>query len=296
MRIILTGASGFIGAQLVPHLESHGHQTVRLVRRPPSNQFEHQWSPGTGDLDSRVLDGADAVINLAGAGVGDHRWTKQYKEEILSSRLNSTRTLVDAIHRAKQPPPVMVNASAIGFYGDRGEESLDETSKPGAGFLAEVCEAWEHELIRLPSSTRQVRARTGIVLGSTGGALAKLQPLIKAGVAGPLGSGKQWWSWIAIDDVVRAYEFVVREQSVVGPVNFVSPDPRRNKDVIATIARRLHRPALFPAPAVALRSALGGFASDLLSSSCITPRALKQAGFTFNYPTIGDAAEWIARS
>lgn len=294
MKIVIAGAGGFIGSALLAGLAGAGHSTLRLVRRPPAGRLERRWDPARRSIDEQIVDGADAVINLAGAGVGDHRWTAGYRRLIVSSRVDTTRTLVEAVRRVEDPPRVFVNASAVGFYGDRGDEVVSEDAASGTGFLADVCREWEGALEGLPAGVRVVRARTGIVLGSGGGAVGKLLPIIRAGLGGPLGSGRQWWPWITLHDIVRAYLHAVTDDTVAGAVNFVGPAPERNATVVRALARALGRPAVFPVPAWALRAAVGGFAADIVASTRALPDALTASGFEFAHQDIDDAARWLA--
>jgi uncharacterized protein (TIGR01777 family) len=290
MKVVISGASGLIGGGLTAQLESEDNQVLRLVRSDTARDGEAVWNPGTGELDPAVIAGADAVINLNGRNVGDGRWSKAVKEELWSSRLQPTRTLVEAIGRADPPPRLLVNASAIGYYGDRGEETLDETAAPGAGFLAELSSAWEEAAAAAQSdSTRVVMLRLGMVV-ARGGALAKMLPPFKLGLGGPLGSGRQWWSWVAIEDVVGSIRFAMRTPELSGAVNVVSPRPERCSDFARTLGRVLRRPAVLPTPAPMVRLALGEMADALLLASArVMPTALEEAGFSFRVPALEDA-------
>ncbi|GAB3566729.1 TIGR01777 family oxidoreductase [Spelaeicoccus albus] len=294
MKIVLSGVGGFVGSELQRCLAEAGHSTVRLVRRPPASRLEKQWDPARHSLDEAIIDGADAVINLAGAGVADRRWTSRYRHLIVSSRVDTTQTLADAVRRVASPPRVFVNASAVGFYGDRGDEVLTEAAPIGTGFLADVCREWEAAASQLPAGVRAVRARTGIVLGTGGGAAGKMLPLLRAGLGGPLGTGRQWWPWITLADVARAYAHVVADETISGPVNFVGPEPQRNKRVIRALAGAFGRPAALPVPGWALHAAVDGFAADILASTRAVPTALTASGFEFAHPDIGSAARWLA--
>jgi uncharacterized protein (TIGR01777 family) len=296
VRIAVTGSTGLIGTALVTHLHAAGHDVVRLVRRAPRAADEVAWDPDTGAVDLNGLAGVDGAVHLAGAGVGDHRWTDAYKNTIVSSRVNSTRTLVDALARLDPVPRVLVSGSAVGYYGDRGDESLTEESGPGTGFVSDVVKEWEAAAAPAQDAgIRVVLARTGIVMSPHGGALAQLLPLARLGLAGPLGSGRQWWPWITLDDEVRALAFLL-EKDVEGPVNLGSPQPRRNIEAIRAIAHALHRPALVPAPAFALRLLLGEFASDVLASQRMLPAKLLEAGFGFHHQNVDQAAAWVVRA
>jgi len=284
-RIAITGASGLIGTALVGHLKSEGHTVQRFVRRPVVAPDEIQWDPKTGYVDIEALRGVDAVIHLAGVGVGDKRWTKKYRSEILNSRLLGTTAIAHAVNEVK--PQVFISASAIGWYGESGNRTVVESDRVGDDFLAAVCREWEGAA-DLVTDVRTVKIRTGLVLDPTGGALGRMLPLFRLGLGGKLGNGKQWWSWITLHDVIRAITFLL-ENKVSGPVNLTSPNPVTNQEFTAALARAMHRPALFPAPAIALKIALGGFSSEILGSKKVAPHALTEAGFTWNYPHITNA-------
>jgi uncharacterized protein (TIGR01777 family) len=284
-RIAITGASGLIGSALVGHLKSEGHTVQRLVRRATVAPDEIQWDPKTGYVDIEALRGVDAVIHLAGVGVGDKRWTKRYKSEILNSRLLGTTAIANAVAEVK--PQVFISASAIGWYGDSGNRAVVESDSVGNDFLAAVCREWEGAA-DLAGDIRTVKLRTGLVLDPTGGALGRMLPLFRFGLGGKLGSGKQWWSWITLHDVVRAIIFAL-EHPIAGPVNLTTPNPVTNQEFTAALARAMNRPALFPAPAIALKIALGGFSSEVLGSKKVMPNALSDAGFVWDYPHITNA-------
>ena len=286
-RIAITGASGLIGSALVGYLKSQGHTVQRLVRRPALSSEEITWDPIAGTVDMEALAGVDAAIHLAGAGVSDKRWTKKYKSEILNSRLLGTTTIAKAVAIVK--PQVFLSASAIGWYGESGNRSVIESDRVGDDFLAAVCREWE-AAADLAGDVRTVKMRTGLVLDPTGGALGKMLPLFRFGLGGKLGNGKQWWSWITLHDQIRAIAFLL-ENKVSGPVNLTSPNPVTNSEFTAGLARAMHRPALFPVPAIALKIALGGFSSEVLGSKKVLPQALTEAGFTFDYPHISSALE-----
>ena len=291
-RIAITGASGLIGSALVGHLKSEGHTVQRLVRRAPISPDEIQWDPKSGYVDIEALRGVDAVIHLAGVGVGDKRWTKKYKAEILNSRLLGTTAIAHAVAEVK--PQVFISASAIGWYGESGNRAVVETDSAGNDFLAAVCREWE-SAADLAGDVRTVKIRTGLVLDPTGGALGKMLPLFRFGLGGKLGSGKQWWSWITLHDVVRAIVFAL-ENKISGPMNLTSPNPVTNQEFTSALARALKRPALFPAPAIALKIALGGFSSEVLGSKKVIPAALTEAGFTWDYPHITSALSVLVES
>lgn len=286
-RIAVTGASGLIGSSLVGYLKSQGHTVQRLVRRPAVSSEEITWDPIAGTVDMEALAGVDAVIHLAGAGVSDKRWTKKYKSEILNSRLLGTTTIAKAVAIVK--PQVFISASAIGWYGESGNRAVIESDRVGDDFLAAVCREWE-SAADLAGDVRTVKLRTGLVLDPTGGALGKMLPIFRFGLGGKLSNGKQWWSWITLHDQIRAIAFLL-ENKVSGPVNLTSPNPVTNSEFTAGLARAMHRPALFPVPAIALKLVLGGFSAEVLGSKKVMPHVLTEAGFTFDYPHISSALE-----
>jgi uncharacterized protein (TIGR01777 family) len=284
-RVAVTGASGLIGTALVGHLRNEGHTVQRFVRRPAIARDEISWDPKAGTVDLTALEGVDAVIHLAGAGVGDKRWTKKYKSTILNSRLLGTTAIANAVATVK--PSVFISASAIGWYGETGNRAVTESDRGGDDFLAAVCREWE-AAADLAQGVRTVKIRTGLVLDPTGGALGKMLPLFRLGLGGKLGNGKQWWSWITLHDVIRAISFLL-EKKIEGPVNLTSPNPVTNQEFTSALARAMHRPALFPAPAIGLKIALGGFSSEILGSKKVMPQELTNAGFTWDYPHITNA-------
>jgi uncharacterized protein (TIGR01777 family) len=298
MDIAVTGASGLIGSTLVDRLRGSGHGVRRLVRPGKAlGPGDVRWDPRSGAVDLAGLAGVDGVVHLAGAGVGDHRWTESYRKEIRQSRVDGTRTIVRAIERLDPRPSVLVSQTAVGWYGDRGDELLTESSGPGTGFLAEVAQVWEDEALNLQGSgTRVVTARTGIVMSRSGGALAPLLRAIKLGAGGPLGSGQQWWSWISLPDEIRALEFLLTSD-LSGPVNLTSPQPARQSDLVTALARALHRPSFVPAPGIALRALLGPMANDMvLASQRVLPNKLDQAGFDFLHDDLDAVAAWVTSS
>ncbi|MFM7623811.1 MAG: TIGR01777 family oxidoreductase [Actinomycetota bacterium] len=284
-RIAITGASGMIGSALVGHLKSEGHTIQRLVRRPVVSPDEVLWNPNTGEVDLAALEGVDAVIHLAGANVGDKRWSKKYRAEILNSRLLGTNTIATAVSKLK--PDVFISSSAIGWYGETGNRAVTEDDRPGDDFLAAVCKEWE-AAADTATDTRTVKIRTGLVLEPTSGAMGKMLPLFRFGLGGKLGSGKQWWSWITLHDQLRAICYLL-EKDVEGPVNLVAPNPATNQEFTAALARALRRPALIPVPGFALRIVLGGFSSEILGSKRVTPKKLVDSGFQFDYPHLAPA-------
>ena len=287
-RIAITGASGLIGTALVGKLKSDGYTVQRLVRRPTVSPEEIFWNPAQSEIDLDSLAGVDAVIHLAGAGVGDKRWTKKYKSEILNSRLLGTTTIANAVAQVK--PKVFISSSAIGWYGETGNRAVVESDRGGDDFLAAVCREWE-AAADLASDVRTVKIRTGLVLDPTGGALGRMLPLFRFGLGGKLGNGKQWWSWITLHDHLRAIEFLMENDQISGAVNLTSPNPGTNQEFTSALARALRRPALFPAPAFALKAALGGFSTEILGSKKVLPGVLQDAGFNFDFPHIGPALD-----
>lgn len=290
-RIAISGASGLIGTALVGHLRSEGHTVQRLVRRKAQAPDEIQWDPASNSVDIDALTGVDAIIHLAGANVGDHRWTKKYRAEILNSRLLGTTAIAHAVTTVA--PKVFISASAIGYYGETGNRAVTESDRGGDDFLAAVCREWE-AAADLASNTRVVKIRTGLVLEPTGGALGRMLPLFRFGIGGKLGSGKQWWSWITLHDQIRAIYHLL-ESEISGPVNLTSPNPVSNQEFTAALARALHRPALLPVPGFALKIALGGFSTEILGSKKVLPQALLDSGFTFDYPHITSALDELVQ-
>ena len=293
MKVVVTGASGLIGTALVTSLRGDGHDVLRLVRRAPRGSDEAEWNPGTRTLDPSVLAGADAVVHLAGAGVGDKRWSDDYKRTILASRVDGTATIAAALAACADDarPRVLVSASGVGYYGDTRDEVTDETSPVGEGFLADVVRQWEAATApAADAGVRVVMTRNGLVLAEHGGVLGKMLPVFKLGLGGRLGSGRQWMSWIALPDHIAALRFLLDHDEVSGPVNVTAPEPVRNRDYTRALGRALHRPALAVVPPFALRAAFGEFADEgVLVSQRIVPARLEAAGFAFTYADI-DAA------
>ena len=297
MKVAVAGASGLIGRALLPALEARGHEVLRLVRRQASSADEVSWHPGAGSIDAAALEGVDAVINLAGAGVGDHRWSDDYKAEILGSRVDGTSLLARTMAAMSPRPSVLVNASAIGWYGDTGDRAVDETEPAGSGFLADVVREWEAATKPAEDAgIRVVRLRTGLVVARDGGAWARLFPIFKLGLGGRMGSGRQYWSWISLRDEVRAIIFCLEDASIQGPVNLTGPTPVTNAEVVAAMGQVMSRPTVLPVPAFALQLALGEFSTEILSSSRVLPRALERAGFTWQDESITDAIRWAQGS
>lgn len=284
-KVAVTGASGLIGSALCAQLRNNGNQVIKIVRRAARVSDEISWNPIKGEIDLSALEGVDAVFHLAGAGVGDKRWSAAYRSEILNSRLLGTTTIANACEQIQ--PEVFISASAIGYYGETGNRAVTESDRGGEDFLSIVCREWE-SVANLAPSVRTIKIRTGLVLDPTGGALGRMLPLFKFGLGGKLGSGKQWWSWITLHDQVRAMIFLMNSK-LEGPVNLTTPNPVTNQEFTAALARTLKRPAFFPAPAFALRAVLGGFSTEVLGSKKIIPKVLMDNNFEFDYPHLLDA-------
>lgn len=294
-RIAVTGATGFIGARLLPELRARGHDVVLLTRHPRANRDEVRWDPARGELDPRALDGVTAAIHLAGENVGQ-RWTTARRRRILRSRVEGTALLARTLAELRPRPGVLVSVSAVGYYGDGGDRDLDESSPEGDGFLAEVVRRWEEaaEPAR-QAGIRVVHPRLGVVLGSGGGALARLLPVFRFCLGGRLGNGRQWMSWIAREDAARALAFLL-EAPLEGAVNVVAPQPVRNADFTRTLARVLHRPAPWVVPAFALELLYGRMAREtLLWGQRVSSGRLRDAGFGFTHPTLGEALQAAIR-
>ena len=287
MKIVITGSSGLIGSALVRDCEKKNFEVLKLVRRAPKQENESQWDPIKGIVDLNVLEKATAIVNLAGAGVGDRRWSKKYKKLILDSRVNSTETLANAIVNLKTPPSVFVSGSAIGFYGDTADVAVDENANLGEGFLSDVVFNWEYAAQRVRSNNiRVVHPRTGLVMSKRGGLLKKILPLFKLGLGGKLGNGKQYWSYISLEDEIRAIHHVIDDVRLTGGVNFTNPNPVTNAEFTKSLSSVVNRPAFLNVPSLALKIALGEFSIEALGSSRILPSKLQAAGFKFNQPDI----------
>jgi uncharacterized protein (TIGR01777 family) len=289
MKILISGASGLVGSALAPFLTTQGHEVVRLGRSARDGCV--QWDPAAGTIDESALAGVDAVVHLAGANVGSGRWTASRKKEILESRVVPTRFLVDVCGRMPKPPSVFVSASASGFYGNTGEREIDEDEPAGTGFLADVCRQWEAEAMRAADfGMRAICLRTGVVLTPKGGALAKLLPVFRVGLGGPAGNGRQWMSWIAIDDLLAVILHVVSNSAWTGPVNVVSPNPVQNAEFSTVLGKVLGRPSAVAVPSLALKAMFGQMAREtILASACLRPRRLIDSGFQFQFETIEPA-------
>jgi uncharacterized protein (TIGR01777 family) len=294
MRIAITGATGLVGSALVPFLQNNGHAVVRLVRGAPRNAGEHRWNPEAGISDVATLGPLDAVVHLAGESVAGGRWTSAFKARIRDSRVGPTRALAQSLADAPTRPRVLISASAIGFYGDRGDEPLTETSPKGQGFLTDVCHAWEAAATPArDAGIRVVHPRFGIILDARGGALAKLLMPFGFGLGGRLGRGTQIWSWVGIADVLGALSFALAHEQVRGPMNVTSPHAVTNTAFTETLASVLRRPAVLPVPAFVLRTAIGEMAdAELLSSKRVVPAALQHAGYEFQHPRLEAALRY----
>ncbi len=291
MKIAITGSSGFVGTALVAFLEGGGHTVVRLVRRSPApGSNEIFWDPSAGAVDEASLEGLDAAVNLAGDNLARGRWTRRKKARIVSSRMGSTRLLARVLSRMKSPPKVWVSASAIGAYGDRGDDPLTEKSDRGQGFLAGLCRDWEEAAQPArEAGIRVVAIRTGIVMGP-GGALKQMLLPFKLGLGGRIGSGRQYFSWIGLEDAVRAIDYLIHTGALQGPVNLVAPNPVTNGVFTRTLGRVLGRPTVIPLPAAVARLVFGEMADEmLLASTRVLPTALVDSGFAFRYPELEGA-------
>ena len=289
LTVLVTGSTGLVGTALCAFLESGGHEVRRMVRSDPKHEREFRWNPARGEFDRRALKGVDAVVHLAGENVGEPRWSDERKRRILDSRVQGTTLLAREIGLCKNGPKTLVQASAVGIYGDRGDEELKESSAHGDDFLADVCRQWESSSEGLPG-VRRVQLRFGVVLTPAGGALARMLPPFRAGAGGPIGSGKQWMSWISIDDAVGALHRALWDTALEGPVNAVAPEAVRNADFGKTLGSVLKRPAVLPLPAFAARAAFGEVADALLlASQRVQPTKLTACGFRFDDPTLDGA-------
>jgi uncharacterized protein len=292
LRVLIAGASGTIGTEVIRQLEAAGHTAIRLVRRAADGPHEVSWSPAEGRLDPAALEGIDAVVNLSGATISRVPWTPPYRRKILESRISATRTLTEAMAAAATPPAAFLSGSAEGFYGDRPGEILTETSRRGFGFLPEVVDAWESAARQAPAGTRVVLLRTGIVLAESG-ALKPIRLLTNLGVSGPLGGGQQHWPWISLHDEAAAIVHLLASSSLSGPVNLVGPTPATADRLMRYLARRSHRPYLLPAPRLALTLALGDAGRELLlASRRMSAARLLEDGFTFAHPHVNEAVDW----
>ncbi|HEX5966517.1 MAG TPA: TIGR01777 family oxidoreductase [Pyrinomonadaceae bacterium] len=297
MKILISGSHGLVGSALIKSLTAGKYEVIRLVRHAPAaGATEIEWQPDKGLIDKAQLEGLDAVVHLAGENIGEGRWTAEKKRAILDSRVKGTALLSEALATLRRPPGVFLSASAIGYYGNRGDEKLTETSAPRDDFLAHVCQEWEKAT--RPASEKGIRTvltRFGIILAEHGGALAKMLTPFRMGIGGRIGDGKQWMGWIALDDVVGALQFVIRDQSVNGPVNFVAPIPVTNAEFTKTLGSVLSRPTFLPVPAFGVRLAFGSEMADslLLASQRVEPTVLTERGFGFNFARLEPALKHI---
>lgn len=297
MKILITGATGLIGTTLCRSLATDGHELVALSRSAggPAGLAVaevHQWDTQAGPPPQASLKGVDAVVNLAGEPIVARRWSDAQKKLIRDSRVITTRNLVEGLRSADRKPSVLVNSSAVGFYGDRGDEQLEESSPPGHGFMSEVCQEWEREALRASElGIRVVTVRTGVVLSAEGGALQKMLAPFKLGLGGPLGSGKQWFPWIHIRDIVGIYRHAIFNSSLAGAVNGAAPEAATNSEFTRELARVLHRPAFLPVPEMALRVLMGEMSEVLFVSERVVPEVALSSGYEFHYPMLAGALE-----
>lgn len=290
MDVVVSGATGLVGSALSKELEDKGHKVIVLSRSKPSSDDTIRWDPSRGQIDASRLEGVDAVVHLAGENIVG-RWTPEKKRRIRDSRVQGTRLLAETIAGLSEKPRAMVCASAIGYYGDRGNELLREESEPGGAFLSEVVKEWEAAAAPArEAGVRVANLRFGVVLSAEGGALGTTLPIFKLGLGGKVGSGRQWWSWVALDDVAGAIIHALENESVEGPVNVVAPNPMTNAEYTKVLGDVLNRPTLFPLPAPAARAMLGEVADELLLASArVEPAKLKETGYEFRYPELEDA-------
>ena len=295
MKILVTGATGLIGRSLCRALTDESHTVAAVSRSAVKPQGlavaeVYRWDPQSGPLPQSALDGVDAVVNLAGEPLDARRWSDQQKRLIRDSRIITTRNLVEGLRSVDRKPAVLVSGSAVGFYGDRGDEQLEETAPAGHGFMSEVCEEWEREAARATElGVRVVQVRTGVVLSGEGGALQKMLAPFKLGLGGPLGSGKQWFPWIHIKDIVGIFRHAVLTATLAGPVNGVAPEPVTNREFTRELARALHRPGFLPVPEMALRVLMGEMSAVLFGSQRVVPKAALASGYEFHHPLLTQA-------
>lgn len=295
MKVLVTGASGLIGSELVRVLRERGDEVITMVRRTPANPTEREWHPERNYIAPDALDGVEAVVNLAGATTGKLPWSKKYKDELIWSRLVSTRLLVDAMAAAKKKPKVFISGSASGFYGDTGEVSAVESNPRGKGFLADLASQWEAVAFEAPKQVRVCLIRTTMVLSRQKGALGRILPLLKLGIAGPLGNGKQWWAWISLPDEVRAIIHLIDKPSCSGAYNLTAPQEATCTELMRALGKSFNRPTLIPVPAFALRLAFGEGADELLlCNQRLDSTRLTESGFSFEHPSLEIACDWVA--
>jgi uncharacterized protein len=291
MKILISGSHGLVGSALTKSLEAQNHEVFRLVRHAPNSQTEVEWSPDRYSIALARIEGFDAVVSLAGENIAEGRWTDEKKKRIRESRVKGTKLLGDALANLSAPPRTFICASAIGYYGNRGDEMLTENSERGNDFLADVCAEWEQATaLAAEKGIRVVNARFGIILDQEGGALKKMLPPFRMGVGGKLGSGKQWMSWITLDDVIGALNFALTNEALQGPVNYVAPNPVTNTEFTKTLGKVLSRPTLFPVPAFAIKLLFGEMGETLLLGSLrVQPARLAEAGYSFKHAELGAA-------
>ncbi len=296
MRVLISGASGLVGTELARQLTEDGHQALKLVRRPATSADEVSWNPSKGEIDPEIMETVDAVVNLAGATTGRIPWTAKYKKEIVDSRIDSTRTLVTAINRAGNPPKVLISGSASGYYGEGGSSWLSEESPKGKGFLSDLAHNWEQEAMK--ARARVVLIRTTLVMSRKKGALGPLMPLLKLGVGGPLGSGKQFWAWINLVDEAAAIIHLITTPGASGPFNLTAPEPATCEEMIVGLCKAIRRPTFFRIPEFLMKLFIGEAAEELLLvSQKMTANKLLASGFRFRYPDLKSSIDWVvARS
>ena len=295
MRVLISGASGLVGNELAKQLREDGHQALRLVRRTAKAADEVSWNPAKGQIDPDIMESVDAVVNLAGATTGRIPWTAKYKKEIVSSRIDSTRTLVTAINRAGNPPKVLISGSASGFYGEGASTWLSEESPKGKGFLSDLAHNWEQEAMK--ARARVVLIRTTLVMSRKKGALGPLMPLLKLGVGGPIGSGKQFWAWINLVDEAAAIIHLITAPGASGPYNLTAPEPATCEEMIVGLGKAISRPTFFRIPEFLMKLFIGEAAEELLLvSQKMTANKLLASGFRFRYPDLKSSIDWVVAS
>ena len=292
MRVLISGASGLVGTELARQLREDGHEAIRLVRRAARAADEISWNPSKGEIDPEIMESVDAVVNLAGATTGRIPWTAKYKKEIVSSRIDSTRTLVTAINRAGNPPKVLISGSASGFYGEGGSTWLSEESPKGKGFLSDLAHNWEQEAMK--ARARVVLVRTTLVMSRKKGALGPLMPILKLGVGGPIGSGKQFWAWINLVDEAAAIIHLITTPGTHGPYNLTAPEPATCEEMIVSLGKAIRRPTFFRIPEFLMKLFIGEAAEELLLvSQKMTANKLLASGFRFRYPDLNSSIDWV---
>lgn len=297
MKVVLAGGSGFVGSHLIPALKENGHTVIKLVRKPVKEKDEFFWDPENMILDPKVFEGVDAVINLSGENISESRWTDAFKKKLEDSRLNSTNLIVETVKKVAKPPKTLINASAIGFYSQKLPTPADENTAPGKDFLAILSDKWEQAAKKAEElHVRVVLIRIGVVLGKDGGALKKMLTPFKLGLGGVIGSGKQYISWIDIDDLVDVFLFALNQPSLSGPVNAVAPNPVNNKEFTKTLGKVLSRPTIIPMPAFVAKIAFGEMAEEILiNGRKVIPKKLIDKGFPFRYPYLENSLKHLLR-